>query len=787
MSKRSAATSPRPPGSASAVPVGDDNAGERLRAAEATPPDTPAPIVEDPIGTNLAPPPLRPGYVDRARLFDALTAARDRRVTLVAAPTGYGKTMLLAAWCAEASARGGGASAWLSLDETDNDPARLMRGLIGALRRIGPDIGQHAEAMLQTPGASPMALMRSLVNDLAAAELDALLVFDDFHLITAPACHAIVEFLLDYAPRALHMIISTRSEPPFALGSLRAAGDLAEIRAPELRFTPQEADELLVEREGLCLSEKALTGLLARTEGWPAGLYLAALWLRGRSTPEADAEHFAGDNRYVVDYLSEAVLGRLTDEVREFMLNTSVADRLCASLCTAITGRPAAGMLEDIERSNLFMVPLDDSGTWYRYHHLFHEVLRRELARRHPDRVAVLHCRASAWHRDAGLVAEAVEHATSGRDFDTAAALISEHWREVGRWIGPATVRRWLDGFDSEKLRLYPELGLIGATSVGVVGGSEVEFRRWLELAEQGLSRAQSGRVAGIQSLRAGLSLLRSTFGYRDIAAAVADAEQAVRIECETDGPSRVAALANLGFLLYLANEPAAARRVVSEAIRDQQAQLRPFGYMSALITAALIALDNGDAKNGERTARRALEYVADLGLADNHLSGLAHVALGRALLVAQRPEEARTEMDRAVQLVHSGVIPAQQVYALLWSAPALQAVGDLAGALARVDEAEQVLESFTDAGSLTSLERQARMRIAQARRRRRRPDSLELSEAELAVVRLLGRPGPQREMAQELSVSVNTVKSHTAAIYRKLGVSSRADAVSRASDLGLL
>jgi len=208
---------------------------------------------------------------------------------------------------------------------------------------------------------------------------------------------------------------------------------------------------------------------------------------------------------------------------------------------------------------------------------------------------------------------------------------------------------------------------------------------------------------------------------------------------------------------------------------------------MSALITAALIALDNGDAKNGERTARRALEYVADLGLADNHLSGLAHVALGRALLVAQRPEEARTEMDRAVQLVHSGVIPAQQVYALLWSAPALQAVGDLAGALARVDEAEQVLESFTDAGSLTSLERQARMRIAQARRRRRRPDSLELSEAELAVVRLLGRPGPQREMAQELSVSVNTVKSHTAAIYRKLGVSSRADAVSRASDLGLL
>lgn len=328
---------------------------------------------------------------------------------------------------------------------------------------------------------------------------------------------------------------------------------------------------------------------------------------------------------------------------------------------------------------------------------------------------------------------------------------------------------------------------MIGATSIGVAGGSEVEFRRWLELAQHGLSRAQSDGVADIQSLRAGLYLVCSLFGYRDIGTAVAAATQVVRIECEIDGPDRVPALANLGFLLYLANEPAAARRAVSEVIRDQQAQLRPLGYISALTTAALMALDDGDAKNGERTARRALEYVSGVGLTDNPLSGLAHVALGRALLAAQRPDEARTELDRAVQLVRSGVIPAQQAYALLWSAPALHAVGDLAGALARVDEADQVLESFTDAGSLRSLEHHTRLRIAQARRRRRRPDSLELSEAELAVLRLLGRPGPQREIAQELSVSVNTVKSHTAAIYRKLGVGSRADAVARASDLGLL
>ena len=351
---------------------------------------------------------------------------------------------------------------------------------------------------------------------------------------------------------------------------------------------------MLVEAEGLDLDPDAVARLATRTEGSAAGLYLAALWLRGRGGPEGDIERFAGDNRHLVDYLSEVVLGQLGHDTREFLLRTSVVERLCTALCEAITEKPAAGALEEIERSNLFLVPLDDTRTWYRYHQLFAQMLRSELARLHPDLVAVLHRRASAWYRDRGLISEAIEHATAAGDYADAAALISAHWLEIGRWGQEATIRRWLDAFGPGELEHYPELGLVGAFLTGVSGGSEPEFRRWLELAERGLARTDGGAsvVAGTTSLRAGVSLLRSAFGYRSIRAAAGTAAQAARIESETDGVFRVVALANLAFLLYLSGEPARARRALSEAIRDPEAQRRPYGFITALTTGSLIALD---------------------------------------------------------------------------------------------------------------------------------------------------------------------------------------------------
>ncbi len=667
-------------------------------------------------------------------------------------------------------------------------PALLTRYLIGALRRAGLQVGGDAETMLQVPGASSMAWTRSLVNDLATVDAQTTLVLDDYHVIAEPACHELIQFLVDHAPSSLHVLVSARADPPIALGALRAAGELVELRAADLRFTAEEAEQLLVEREGLDLPKDTVASLAARTEGWAAGLYLAALWLRGQSSQETDAERFAGDNRHVVDYLSEAVLEQLDDDVRTFLLQTSIVDRLCTPLADAITERRTGGLLENIERSNLFLVPLDETRTWYRYHHLFREMLRAELARRHPELVVALHGRASGWYRERGLISEAIDQATAAGDLAGAAAMISEHWLDVGRWGQEATVKRWLEAFGPDELNSYPELCLIGAFLTGVGGGSESEFRRWLELAELGAATTAGNRnlVAGSSSLSSSVGLLRSAFAYRNVRAAIATAARTVRVESEAHGLFRVAALANLAFLLYLTGDPSKARHAVSEAMRDPQAERRPYGFITALTTSALISLDAGDADQGEHAARRALEYAAEAGLADNQVSGLAYIAVGRSLAAARRVKAAAAQMERALELLRGGTVPARHAYALLSTAPVLQACGDHAGALKLIDEAEQLLASFEDAGMLTALLADAQRRIALARPRRGEQDPTALTEAELEVLRQLRSPRSQRAIAAELSVSINTVKTHTSSIYRKLGVSSRDDAVTRAIDLGL-
>jgi LuxR family transcriptional regulator, maltose regulon positive regulatory protein len=529
--------------------------------------------------------------------------------------------------------------------------------------------------------------------------------------------------------------------------------------------------------------------LTARTEGWPAGLYLAALWLRGRGDQQADAQRFGGDNRHVVDYLSEAVLARLDDATRDFLLATSIVDRLCTSLCEAILQRPATGVLEHVERSNLFVVALDDNRHWYRYHHLFGRMLRSELTRRYPDRVAVLHRRASAWYRASGLITEAIEHSRHAGDCDVVAQLICEHWLQIGRRGQLATLRGWLAGFDREQLARHPELGVVGGIVTGLSGGSELDFRGWLDVAEEGLRRADGdGAVfAGTTTLLAGVNMLRCTFDHRDIAAATIAAANAARMETEAHGELRVAALANLGFLLYLCGDPSGARDAVSEALRDPQAQLRPYGYISALTTAALIAIDDGDITNAQSTARRALTYAAAVGLSDNLVSGLAHVALGRALMATRQLQAADTQMRTAIGLMRGGVTPSRHVYALLWAAKLARARDDLSTARRLTDEAEDLLSAFEDAGTLSGLLRDVRHETARARQRRRDPDPGALTEAELAVLRLLRGPDSQRAIAQALSVSMNTVKTHRASIYRKLDVGCRQDAVARAVEHGLI
>src|ERR1051326_9050946 len=358
--------------------------------------------------TKLTPPRLRSEHVPRRALLKMLRVASTRKLTLVAAPPGFGKSTFLAEWASTQPAAG---VAWLSLDENDNDPARLFTYVVAALRRAEPGLGERALAALRSPGAGLMDLVLPLfVNDLAGLDRELVLVMEDYHLISNSDVHGAVAYLLERSPPALRVILSTREDPPLPLGRFRARGELTELRAQDLRFTDEETDTFLIGNLGLELSSADVARLHSRTEGWPAALYLAALSLRGRPDMTVAIEQFAGDDRYIVDYLTTEVLARQSAELRSFLLRTSILGRFCGGLCDQVVGmNGSAARLTELEHSNLLLVPLDNRREWYRYHHLFGSLLRHELEATGHRVVMDLHRRASAWYRDAGLIEDAAD------------------------------------------------------------------------------------------------------------------------------------------------------------------------------------------------------------------------------------------------------------------------------------------------------------------------------------------------------------------------------------------
>jgi LuxR family transcriptional regulator, maltose regulon positive regulatory protein len=348
------------------------------------------------LATKLYVPLPQPRGVLRTRLTERLDEGLDRRLTLICVPAGFGKTTLLSEWLA-AQPR---PAAWLSLDEGDGDPTRFLAYLVAALRTVAADIGEGVLGVLQSPQPPPTeAILTALLNEIATVPGDLVLIFDDYHVIDARPIDDALAFLLDHLPPRMHLVIATREDPQLPLPRLRARGRLTELRTAELRFTPSEAAEFLNQVMGFDLSAEEITALETRTEGWIAGLQLAALSMRGREDVAGFIRAFAGDNRYIVDYLIEEVLQRQPEHVRSFLLQTSILDRLGGPLCDAVTGRADGGvMLEALERSNLFVVPLDDKRRWYRYHHLFADVLKARSMEEQPDLVPTLHRRASEWY-----------------------------------------------------------------------------------------------------------------------------------------------------------------------------------------------------------------------------------------------------------------------------------------------------------------------------------------------------------------------------------------------------
>jgi LuxR family maltose regulon positive regulatory protein len=745
----------------------------------------PPPVI--PLATKLAPPMLRRRLVARPRLVARLNIEPLPKVMLVDAPPGWGKTTLVTEWIASQ-----GASrrfAWLALDRDDNDPARFWTYAIEALRTVLPELGDQALAWLRVPGTDAVeTALPSVINELEACDDEIVLVIDDYHLVTNGVIQDGIEFLVEHLPSTLRVVLITRSDPRLPLALLRGRGELVEVRAQELRFTEEEAVSFLNDALGLELGPQQVAQLQGRTEGWAAGLQLAALSLRGQSDASRFIAAFAGDDRHVVDYLGSEVLGGLPPAVRRFLLRTSILDRLCADLCDAVTeDGGSARMLERIERENLFFVPLDATRRWYRYHHLFGELLCHELEQTEPELVETLHRRASTWLEAEGLVSDAIRHATLGDDVDRAADLIALHWSSFLQRGQLDTVSRWLDGLPPDAVVGDARLCLTRAW-IAVNQGRIGDIDTWIEAAHR--ATALSGTSDDADWLNAAAGMLRCIHRYMegDVGSAIQAAEHARELEPHESAPWRSVGCPVLGVSLFWRGESEGAAGTLEGAVARARAAGNHLAVIHAHSCLAAIHAERGAMDTADHLAQVAIDLGADRGLDEHWANAMAHVARGKLLEQRGLLPEAEASLYRAVELSRRGIAKAEIGYCLLAYARARHERGAQAQARELVTEARLAIESCPDPGVLVEMlvRTERGLRLA-ARRAPLGAGSDELTDRELEVLRLLRSELSLREIGSELYVSLNTVKSHSKSIYRKLDASSREEAIAAARELGLV
>ncbi|MFY9850326.1 MAG: LuxR C-terminal-related transcriptional regulator [Trebonia sp.] len=653
------------------------------------------------LATKLHVPRPRPDLVPRPQLAERLDRGLACGLVLVCAPAGYGKTVLLADW----ARRGQQPVAWLSLDAGDNDPARFWRHAVAALDQMRPGLAERVGSLLGPPAPSSyQGLVTALINELAAGpDADqALLVLDDYHLIESQAVHASLEFLLEHRPPGLHLVLASRSDPPLALARLRGRGQLTELRAAELRFTRDEAAALLRQGatvSGVALPETAVAALAARTEGWAAGLQLAALSLRGQPDAAGFTAAFTGSHRFILDFLAEEVLEQQSDQVRTFLLETSVLERLSGELCDAVTGRPGSqALLEQVERAGLFVVPLDEVRGWWRYHHLFADLLRARLQQEQPGRAALLHRNAAAWYDDHEMADDAIRHAVAAGEMAWAARLIEQHFDERFYLRGEGvTVQRWLSALPGDLVRTRPRLLLAQALLAFYSGRTETE-EPLLDAAEQayaspagepfeptvGRAGSMLVNVPALIAIRRGL--LAQLRGDAEDTAAFAS--RALAESREGEWLLSSTARRSLAVAEWLRGQLTEAEHAFAASIAGWQATGQPAltawpRYQLAQVQRALGRLDAAT-----QTYEQALSAAAVPGRPPAPTVGLVYV--GMAEVAYQR-----NELDSALRYVTEGIAlerqflpgtsPAAGLATLAWIR---QAVGDPAGALEAMGEA---------------------------------------------------------------------------------------------------
>lgn len=751
-------------------------------------PALPSPSHELPV-IRLVPPQTTGPVQGGDRIAGLLDEARDHRVVLLEAPAGFGKSTHLATWFRARAGPGDGIFAWLALTHAENDPAGFLRAIIGALRTAGAEGLERAELALQIAGSDPQQILTWIANDLSTRNASTTwLALDDLHLVDDAQSVALLDQLIDEGPASMRFLIASRSAPRLSLGRRRAAGELVEIGSADLRLTREETDAFLSSMPGLALDAAARDALWRRTEGWPAALQLAGIWLQHSDDTAAAVRGVTGEHRDLVEYLGEQVMASLDDDMTEFLLQTSVLDRFCADLCEAVTRRPGAGAaMERAERANLFVIPLDERGEWFRYHHLFSEFLRSQLRRRDPELRRELHRRAHVWHTHHGTVEEAFRHAVSAGERDTAIDMISSQWVPLFRSGRQAMLHRWISRFTRVSHTLTPEIADIAGLALASEGAPAAEVEAWADVAERARRASVSGsRTSGWASYEANARVLYAGFLYRDVPTAISQIRAVLADESSHD-VWWVPGHAVLAFLSYLDDDEEAARTAIAAAIGRPEAPQRPMGYITVLATRSLVDVGAGAVVAGRRSAAQAITYAENLGLHKTPAAGLAWSALAQSLVQTGATSEALEPADRGSTLLHGRTPRAMTALSLLTLAQAQRLAGDAAAAHQSADAAEALLDEFTDARRLTRDLHALRHSMAADRRRRPASPGTELTETELLVLRHLANGATVRETAAELNVSSNTIKTHASHVYRKLGVGSRQEALAAARAQGLL
>jgi LuxR family transcriptional regulator, maltose regulon positive regulatory protein len=665
----------------------------------------PVPTLAAPLlATKLAGPAVRPKLVPRPHLIARLTAGLTAPLTLVAAGAGFGKTTSLALWLQQT----GRATAWVTLDAGDNDPGRWLRYLIAALQTLTPTIGTTTLALLASPQPPPLeSLLTMLINDLSALAQPSVLVLDDYQVITTPAIHQAVELLIDDLPPQLHLVIATREDPPLPLARLRAHGQLVEIRADDLRLSPDEAAMFLADVMDLALSPSDVATLTARTEGWIIGLQLAALAMREHADRESFLASFAGSHRFVVDYLMEEVISRLPAHLQAFVLQTAILDQLCGPLCDAVLGLEASDVrldeaistslklqgssltLEELERRNLFLVPLDEQRVWYRYHQLFRDALRQRLASSAPPHtLATLHRRASQWfaqHAATGGSAyaeAAVRHALATADDAYAAALIEQHAPALVRRGEALTVQGWLAQLPHSLLAIRPRLALINAWILGLIGQ--------LDAAEQLLEQAVSGNTAApAQDAVVEADLLRVMIArWRGDPVRALELAQRTLPQIAPDNlPLHALATYVLGVAALDHADDTTARQLLTEVATLPVAEALQM-TLCTLSRLSVLSLHRGQLSQALRVCDQAAHFIAsehDL----SPLRGLTYLARGEVLCERNELDAAQQQLTIGLELLQRSADHYMLVRGAVALARVQQAQGQIAAALATFDYAE--------------------------------------------------------------------------------------------------